>query len=167
MVNGLECGLQNSQVIPNQACRFGIFFWAPFRNFFLECFDAFPGNVKNIVEPADPTIFLAFPGNARKYVGSNPDLAFLAKDILIRISWKCGKTFIEKCSGMGPRKKFRNLQAWLGVPGPWLGVRGQVWPRPDFQVGPKTSKMVRNGRRIHGDRFSGRTVDSGPISGHF
>ena len=29
------------------------------------------------------------------------------------------------------------------------------------------SQQVRNGRRIHGDRFSGRTVDSGPISDHF
>ena len=26
------------------------------------------------------------------------------------------------------------------------------------------SEQVRNGRRIHGDQFSGRTVDSGPIS---
>ena len=29
------------------------------------------------------------------------------------------------------------------------------------------SQQVRNGRRIHGDRFSGRTVDSGPISSNF
>ena len=29
------------------------------------------------------------------------------------------------------------------------------------------SQQVRNGRRIHGDRISGRTVDSGPISDHF
>ena len=29
------------------------------------------------------------------------------------------------------------------------------------------SEQVRNGRRIHGDRFSGQTDDSGPISDHF
>ena len=29
------------------------------------------------------------------------------------------------------------------------------------------SEQVRNGRRIHVDQFSARTVDSGPISEHF
>ena len=38
-------------------------------------------------------------------------------DIIFGISWKCDEKRTEKSSGMGPRKKFRNLQAWLGVPG--------------------------------------------------
>ena len=40
-----------------------------------------------------------------------------------------------KSSGMGPRKKVLQPAGLVGVP-------GQVWPRPDFQVEPKTSKMA-------------------------
>ena len=39
-------------------------------------------------------------------------------DIIREISWKCDEKLAEKSSGMGPRKKFRNLQAWLGMT--WL-----------------------------------------------
>ena len=62
-------------------------------------------------------------------------------------SWRAAKN-LQKKNEMGPRKKFWDLQAWLGVLGPWLGVRGQVRPRPDFQVRPKTLKIIQNGFRI-------------------
>ena len=63
LVNGLECRLQNIQVSSNQACRFWNFFLGPIPDFFL-FFVKFPRNAKNNVDPADPTLFLAFPGNA-------------------------------------------------------------------------------------------------------
>ena len=37
-------------------------------------------------------------------------------------------------------KTQRNLRAWLGGPGLDLALQAMFWPRPDFQVGPKTSK---------------------------
>ena len=49
---------------PTRPADSGTFFWAICRNFFLRFFDVFPGNAKNNVDPADPTLFLAFPGNA-------------------------------------------------------------------------------------------------------
>ena len=38
LVNGLECRLQNSQVISNQACRFRNFFLGPIPEFSFERF---------------------------------------------------------------------------------------------------------------------------------
>ena len=88
------------------------------------------------------TLFFLTKTNLFIFSGGSPaPPAQQEKAGLFCISWKCDEQLAEKSSGMGPRKKFRNLQAWLGVP-------GQVWPRPDFQVGPKTSKMVRNRSRI-------------------
>ena len=64
---------------PNQIRRFRNFFLDPIPElFFCAFFAAFPGNSSNNVDPADPTKFAACPGNALNYVGSNPDLAFLA-----------------------------------------------------------------------------------------
>ena len=45
-----------------------------------------------------------------------------------RISWKVEKTRAEKSSGMGPRKGFRNLQAWLGMT--WLSCNLHFKPLP-------------------------------------
>ena len=73
-------------------------------------FAAFPGNSRNNVDPADPAIFFAFPGNAINNVGS-------AGSTLFSNFLEMRRTLAEKSSGMGPRKKFRNLQAWLGVAG--------------------------------------------------
>ena len=43
-----------------------------------------------------------------------------------RISMKCDEKSTEQSSGMGPRKKLRNLQAWLWLPGRALEVPGQA-----------------------------------------
>ena len=87
-------------------------------------------------------------------VDDNADIRNIINELIIDAGYKTrlaanyNQALAEKSSRMGSRKKFRNLQAWLGVLGSWLGVPGQVWPRPDFQVGPKTSKMARNGSGI-------------------
>ena len=60
---GRECRLENSQVISNQACRFWNCFLGPIPELFSAIVvAAFPGNAKNNVDPADPTLFLAKPG---------------------------------------------------------------------------------------------------------
>ena len=65
---------------PTRPADSGFFFWAPFRNFFLQVFRRMSRKKSSrIVDPADPTKFVAFPGNSTNNVDKNPDLAFLAK----------------------------------------------------------------------------------------
>ena len=59
--NSLECRSQDSQVIPNQACRFRNFFLGPIPELFLQVFRRISRTFKNNVDPTDPTLFFAFP----------------------------------------------------------------------------------------------------------
>ena len=55
MVNGLECRLQNSQVISSQACKFRFVFLGPIPDLcFCKCFAAFPGNAANNLQNINP-----------------------------------------------------------------------------------------------------------------
>ena len=49
----------------------------------------------------------------------------------------------EKKSRMGPRKS-------SGICRLGWGLSAKLWPRSDFQVGPKTANLVPNGSRTHG-----------------
>ena len=46
------------------------------------------------------------------------------------------------------------------------GSPGRSWTYFFISLVRNLSEQVRNGRRIHGDQFSGRTIDFGPISDH-
>ena len=87
----------------DEACRFQILFWVPFRNcFFLqqECLVWVLGNIISDIS--------WFCLKIRRV--SRPDV------IISRISWSFIKKQAEQKSGMAPRKKFWNLHAWLGFP---------------------------------------------------
>ena len=61
---GLECRLEYSQAISNQACRFRNFFLNPIAELFFDfIFAKEPGNAKSNVDPADPTLSHGFLGN--------------------------------------------------------------------------------------------------------
>ena len=77
---------------PTRPADSGTFFWAPFRNFVLHVFRQIPGEARNAKSGFELTYNHTFPGSSTKHVQ-------------------------KKSSGMGPKKKFRNLQAWLEVPG--------------------------------------------------
>ena len=79
LVNGLECRLRDSQVIPNLARRFRNFFLGPILELFSTRNLPHFQDIGNNVDPADPAKFEAFPGNSTNNVDKNPDLAFLAK----------------------------------------------------------------------------------------
>ena len=53
------------------------------------------------------------------------------------------KKIITQITRKRPRKK-------SGICRPGRGFWAKFWPRPDFQVGPKPSKMEHNGSRIDG-----------------
>ena len=127
MVNGLECRLQNSQVISNQpeACRF--------RNFFL---------------------------------GPIPELfsASVSSHFLEMRRTTCGTK-----SGMGPRKKFLNLEAWLGGSGPSFGPdlifksgqKHQKW----FEMGPESTVWPETWSRSMPGPFRSLWGGSNPLQG--
>ena len=105
LVNGLECRLQDSQVIPSQACSF--------RNFFL-------GPIPELLSARNSSHFQEMPKIMSTQLSQHYFLHFqeLHKIMLTKTqtwhSWlESDEKRAEKSSGMGPRKKFRNLQAWL------------------------------------------------------
>ena len=77
------------------------------------------------------------------------------------------KSRLGKVPEWGPEKRSGICRPGWGFQAELRGVQAKLWSIPDFQVGPKTPKMIRNGRRIHGDRFSSQTDDSGPVLDHF
>ena len=110
---------------PNQACRF--------QNVFLGPIPAAPGK---------PSLGLSRHNfmhlmEIKKNVGSVGSILFL-NFLEMRIT-NCRIKFRNGAQ----KKKFRNLQAWLGVP-------GEVWPRHDFQARPKALNLTRMGSIIDG-----------------
>ena len=98
-----------------------------------------PGQARNAKSGFELTIsyFQAFPGNAKNNVGS------------------AGSTLFFACPGNAATKLQKKVSEWgpeksSGICRPGWGLQAKLWPRPDFQVWPKTSKVVRNGFRIDG-----------------
>ena len=136
MVNGLECRLQNSQVISSQACRFRNFFLGPMQIFFCDSFAAFPENATNNVDPADPTLFFALPGMP------SPGLRIqIFKHFLETLQ----KDLQKKSSRMGPRNKFWNQQAWLGGQATFWPSRPHFGPDSVSKLGPKHQNTCEMG----------------------
>ena len=101
MGNGLECRSQDSQVIHNQACRF--------RNFFL-------GPIPELCSARSSPHFQEVQKTMSIQLTQHNLLHFQETQQIM--STKTQTWHSWQSSGMGPRKKFRNLQAWLGMT--WL-----------------------------------------------
>ena len=127
---------------PSQACRFRNFFLGPIPELlFCTFFVALPGNFSNNVDRLTRRSLLSFLEMQQISLGQR------GRHYLRKFLEMLRKN-AETSSGMGPRKKFPNLRALLGGPGHVSALQATLWPRSDFQVGPETSKMVRNGSRI-------------------
>ena len=110
MVNGLECRSQDSQVIPNQACRFRNFFLGPIPELFSASVSSHFQEIGKIMSTQLTRHYFLHFQELHEIMSTKTQTWH---------SWlKCGKTLAEKSYGMGPRKKFRNLQAWLEMT--WL-----------------------------------------------
>ena len=73
------------------------------------------------------------------FLGPIPELFFC--DFYVAFPGNATNKSQKKVPEWGPEES-------SGICRPVWGFRVKLWPRPDFQVGPKTSKMIRNGSRI-------------------
>ena len=135
LVNGLECRLQDSQVIPSQACRFRNFFLGPIPDFFSARCSSHVQEIPQIMSTRFARnaksgflsrLFVEFPGNATNFVGS------------------AGSTLFEEFHGNATKNLQKKVPEWgpeksSGICGPGGGSWAKPWPSPDFKVGPKPS----------------------------
>ena len=91
---------------------------------------------RNAKSGFESTYFQAFPGNAKNNVGS------AGRTLFLQFPGNAAKNLQKKVPEWGPEKVLESA-GLVEVSRPSLA-------RPDFQVGPKTSKMSRNGSKIHG-----------------
>ena len=76
MVNGLECRLQNSQVISNQACRFRNFFLGPIPELFSASFSPHFQEIQKIMSTQLTLHFFCISRNCMKLCRQKPRLGF-------------------------------------------------------------------------------------------
>ena len=96
----------------------------------------------------------SFRSNGRFWTRFGPFSMIWARTDIVDPTWTSRtRPGTAPWSGLDPSQRLRNSPGMLldQVSGQTVDSRpvpGQVWLRPDFQVGPKTSKMTRNGSRI-------------------
>ena len=130
---------------PSQACRFRNFFLGPIPELVSARFSSHFQEIPQIIStPLTQRNLLHFQETMQQISSGQWGRHYL-RNFLAMPRKTCRKKFRN-----GAQKKFRNLQAWLGGPGLVLPLQAMFWPRPDFQAGPKTSKMIQNGSRIDG-----------------